>query len=75
MPRVVVRLDDLEGIHVHYELHFPFHHIADLRIKALRHEEDITFRMVDYVVDLIFRTVRKNRDGNAAECNCAEESH
>lgn len=31
--------------------------------------------MVDYVVDLIFRTVRKNRDGNAAECNCTEESH
>ena len=75
MPRVVVRLDDLEGIHVNYEFHFTFHHIADLRIKALRHEEDIAFRMVDYVVDLIFRTVRKNRDGNAAECNCTAESH
>ena len=73
--RLIVALDDLEGVDVDDQNELVYAFLAELGHAALGNEDSLRFGMVEDIAHLSCGGIRQNRDGNPAEGSGAEECY
>ena len=69
----IISLHYLESVEFDHQGHPGHDFLTDFSHKSFRHENDLAFRVIDDIGHLIFRAVRKNRDGYPSKSRCRKE--